>query len=148
VRVRKLFAASTLTLGVGVAGFAPNVGAQPPVDQSGLVNVNAQDTTVQVPVAVAANICGVDVNALASNVADAEVNCTAEGVAVAQDPDNGPGGPVSQDGLINVNLQDTTVQVPVGVAANVCGVDANILAQDIGDAPVNCDALADPDAGG
>jgi hypothetical protein len=27
------------------------------------------------------------------------------------------------------NVGPTTVQVPVGVAANVCGVDANVLAQ-------------------
>jgi hypothetical protein len=58
-----------------------------------------------------------------------------------------------QSGLVNVNIQDVaqniardinvnvsqipvSVQVPVGVAANVCGVDANVLAkqQQTGDA--------------
>lgn len=61
---------------------------------------------------------------------------TASGAAFAQ----------QQEGLVNVNLSDiqvdiardldvnvsqipVTVQVPVGVAANVCGVEANVLAQ-------------------
>src|SRR3712207_840858 len=58
-----------------------------------------------------------------------------------------------QSGLVNVNIQDVaqniardinvnvsqipvTVQVPVGVAATVCGIDANVLAkqQQTGDA--------------
>jgi hypothetical protein len=46
-----------------------------------------------------------------------------------------------QEGLVNVAINDTsilndlqlqapvTVQVPVGVAANVCGVDANVIAE-------------------
>ena len=62
-----------------------------------------------------------------------------------------------QEGLINVDLSNlradiakdinvdvsqipVNVQVPVGVAANVCGVDANVLArQDKGSTP-NCQA--------
>ena len=62
-----------------------------------------------------------------------------------------------QEGLINVDLSNlradiakdinvdvsqipVNVQVPVGVAANVCGVDANVLArQDKGSAPA-CEA--------
>lgn len=137
MRARKFFVASAFTVGASI-GFVPSLGAQP-VEQSGLVNVNAQDTTIQVPVAVAANICGVDVNVLASNIADAPVECTADGVSIAQDSDR-PGGPVSQDGLVNVNLQDTTVQVPVAIAADICGVDANVLAQEVGDAPATCTA--------
>lgn len=52
-----------------------------------------------------------------------------------------------QEGLVNVNIANVannlaqnlsvdvsqipvTVQVPVGIAANVCGVEANVLAQD------------------
>ena len=45
-----------------------------------------------------------------------------------------------QEGLVNVNVanvlndlnvdvSNNTVQVPIGVAANVCGVNANVLAQ-------------------
>ena len=36
-----------------------------------------------------------------------------------------------------VDLRNVTVQVPIGVAANVCGVQANVLAQDT-DQTVNC----------
>ena len=31
--------------------------------------------------------------------------------------------------LLNNSLNNNTVQVPIGVAANVCGIDANIIAQ-------------------
>ena len=63
------------------------------------------------------------------------------GAAVAQ----------QQEGLVNVNLSDiavdiardldvnvseipVTVQAPIGIAANVCGVEANVLAQGGGSA--------------
>ncbi len=36
-----------------------------------------------------------------------------------------------------VDLSRVTVQVPIGVAANVCGVQANVLAQDT-DQTVDC----------
>jgi hypothetical protein len=43
--------------------------------------------------------------------------------------------------LLNNSLNNNTVQVPIGVAANVCGIDANILAarRKTG-SPVNCEA--------
>ena len=43
--------------------------------------------------------------------------------------------------LLNNSLNNNTVQVPVGVAAAVCGIDANVLAhQRKGDSPVSCPA--------
>jgi hypothetical protein len=52
-----------------------------------------------------------------------------------------------QEGLINVNVSDVdvgviaNVQVPVAIAANVCGVAVNVLARQLpGD--VECDAEA------
>ena len=62
-----------------------------------------------------------------------------------------------QAGLVNVNIQDVaqniardinvdvsqipvTVQVPVGVAANVCGVAANVLAQKTQTGDADCKA--------
>ena len=63
-----------------------------------------------------------------------------------------------QEGLVNVNISNVandlaknlsvdvsqipvTVQVPVGIAANVCNVDANVLAdQKKGDQVANCEA--------
>jgi hypothetical protein len=37
-----------------------------------------------------------------------------------------------------VDLRNVTVQVPIGVAANVCGVQANVLAQGNVQEPVDC----------
>lgn len=70
----------------------------------------------------------------------------------------------TSQGLVTVNVQDVSilndflnddqiaalnelsvpvsVQVPVGVAANVCGVDANVLASQKKDGPATCDAKA------
>ena len=43
--------------------------------------------------------------------------------------------------LLNNSLNNNAVQVPIGVAANVCGVDANVLAsQRKAGTPVNCAA--------
>jgi hypothetical protein len=49
-----------------------------------------------------------------------------------------------QSGLVNVQIGDVIVQVPVGVAANICGVDANVIAtQFVGTEEVVCVADAD-----
>ncbi len=43
--------------------------------------------------------------------------------------------------LLNNSLNNNVVQVPIGIAANVCGVTANVLAaQKKGDDPVTCAA--------
>jgi len=43
--------------------------------------------------------------------------------------------------LLNNSLNNNTVQVPIGVAAAVCGVDANVLAHQRKDnSPVSCTA--------
>src|SRR3712207_6077970 len=57
--------AAALSLG-GVALATPASAAPNNATQTGLVNLALQDTTVQVPVALAANICGVGVNILAT----------------------------------------------------------------------------------
>jgi hypothetical protein len=58
-----------------------------------------------------------------------------------------------QDGLVNVAINDTsilndlklaapvTVQAPINVAANVCGIDANVLAESVKTNPTySCEA--------
>ena len=140
-RVGALCAAAIVS--VGLAG-APSAQAQ--TVQDGLVNVSLEDTNVQVPVAVAANICGVAVNVIASATATSPVNCDADGVATASRDRGGSGGPTRQSGLVNVAVTDTNVQIPIGVAANVCGVSANVIAQFVGTGPVTCDALAEAEA--
>ena len=120
--------------------------AQAQTTQEGLVNVSLENTTVQAPIGVAANICGVAVNLIASSTLTSPVDCDAEGVATASREPRGGGGPTNQSGLVNVAITDTTVQIPVAVAANVCGVSVNAVAQFVGTGPVNCDAFADSGA--
>ncbi len=84
-RFAALVAASTLSVG---AVAAPAASAQAPVFTGGLVNVtiidfadvNIEDVTVQVPVAVAATICDVNVNVLARQLRDGGAECTSENV--------------------------------------------------------------------
>jgi hypothetical protein len=54
--------------------------------------------------------------------------------------------PVITGGLVNITIvdvlsgNDVNVQVPIGVAANVCGVQANVLAQRNNQEPIDCTA--------
>lgn len=144
VRRSAAVAATTLALGFGFAGAAQ--AAPNNANQDGLVNLALQDTTVQVPIALAANICGVAVNVLAQAGPTGAVNCDADGVSTATRGGGNDRNNARQSGLVNVAVQDTTVQVPVGVAANICGVSVNAIAEIAPTGPVTCDALANPDA--
>jgi hypothetical protein len=108
--------------------------------QNGLVNVALTDTTVQVPVAVAANVCGVGVGVLSAALVQGPVDCSALGGADATRVDNGGNDNTNQSGLVNVSATDTTVQVPIGIAANICGVAASVLAGPHIAFPVQCTA--------
>lgn len=70
------------------AGQSPN---GPPTRQEGLVNVLLDDIVLQVPIAVAANICDVNVAVLA-NVLDDGTGCAAVADSDAQAPGGGGGG--------------------------------------------------------
>ena len=105
-------------------------------DQEGLVNLSVDDNVVQVPVSVAANVCDITVDVLTADFVGTEDSaCTIdEQTAATNDiagyedtPGNGNG---QQNGLVNVSVDGNTVQVPIGVAANVCDIDANVLARD------------------
>jgi len=62
-------------LAIGAAGV-PAASAKP---QVGLVNVNIEDVSVVVPIAVAANICNVPVNVLVADLRqDNTAMCNAE----------------------------------------------------------------------
>lgn len=118
-------------------------GAMAQTNQRGLVNVNVEDTTVQVPIAIAANICGVTVVALANALDNGEAVCEALADSDATVTPRAPGGNTRQNGLINVNLENTTVQIPIAAAANVCDVDVVVLATAILlDDATSCDARA------
>jgi ABC-type spermidine/putrescine transport system permease subunit II len=145
VRLRQALVLA-LTAAFMVAALAVPASAQP--RQEGLVNVTVGDVTVQVPVAVAANICGVAVNVLVQEMEQGEVDCEALAEAGAEGPPgNRQGPPTDQRGLVNVQIGDVTVQLPVAVAANVCGIAVNVLAQDIRTGEATCEAIADAEAG-
>jgi hypothetical protein len=149
VMVTALVCAATLLTGSATATLAQQN------NQQGLVNVNLQDlalaipVSVAVPVGVAANVCGLNVAAIqeAGNECEAVNNSEALSQAIANQmlgTGGGPGGGArnNQEGLVNVNIQNlalavpVSVSLPIGVAANVCGV--NVLA--IQQAGNTCDA--------
>ena len=131
-------------------------------DQSGLVNVNVQNLALQVPVSVAvpvslaANVCGLDVNVLAQQLQNGPVSCNAtsnsaalsQSIADAMTGQGGGGASNQQSGLVNVNLQNVAIQVPVsvalpvGLAANVCDVNANVLAHQKKNGSATCNATS------
>jgi hypothetical protein len=100
--------------------------------QEGLVNVNVSDVVVQLPIAVAANVCEVAVNVLAEQIRDGEAaECTslAESGATVPWNDGNQNQRGQQRGLVNVNVSDIVVQAPISVAANICEVAVNVIAQ-------------------
>ncbi len=144
-RLAALVATGALSLGIaGPAMGAPN--------QAGdsLVNVQVGDVTVQVPVAVAANICDVNVNVLAQQNKGGTPTCTADADSSAdagRDVGQGGSSNTAGDSLVNVQLGDITAQLPIGVAANVCDVSANVLAAQNKLGPATCEAVTTPTAG-
>ena len=138
---------------VALVALSASVAAAPAsaannTSQEGLVNVALTDTVVQVPVGIAANVCGVSVNALSTATAALPVDCDAIAGATAFRESNGGGNNTKQSGLVNIAVTDTTVQIPIGVAANVCGLSVNVLSSLALAGPVDCDAVAWPSARG
>jgi hypothetical protein len=148
--IRRTAAAITSAAALSVTGVAmasPASAAPNNANQDGLVNLALQDTNVQIPIALAANVCGVAVNLLATSTATSPVACEAEGVTEANRQRGGPNN-AKQNGLVNVAIQDTNVQVPVAVAANICGVTVNALSSLTLVGPTTCDAIAEATANG
>src|SRR5919205_264081 len=122
-----------------LAGTA-SAGAQ--TTQNGLVNLNLQNITVQVPIGVAANVCDVNVAVLANLVdTGAAQTCTAVANSTARNVTVGApsSGSTQQSGLVNVNLSNVTVQVPIAAAVNICDVNAAVLAALTDVAGASCD---------
>jgi hypothetical protein len=139
-----------LTLAVFVAALSTLAATSTAAaqNQSGLVNVAIVDNTVQIPIGIAANVCGVAVNILSSATATAPVDCTAVAGAQARSTGGGGGGGGSQQGLVNLYVADNVVQVPIGIAANICGIAANVLASNASTGTADCDALGNATASG
>jgi hypothetical protein len=144
MNMRKLFAALCCALAVAAVG-AGSVSAQNEAGDS-LVNVQISDVNVLVPVSVAANLCDISVNVLARqlNVGD-RVSCTAsaESIATPGSGGNQGGGNQAGNSLVNVQIDDLTVALPIAIAANVCDVDVNVLAVQLNlPGRVTCEAAA------
>jgi hypothetical protein len=153
------FAAIAMTIaGSGAVSAQTN-------NQSGLVNVNVSNVTAQipvsvaVPVSVAANVCDTNINILSSQLQNGPVTCTATSNSRALDTavatamtGGGGGGSNNQQGLVNVNLSNIKAQIPVsvalpiGIAANICGTNANILAHQAQTGSASCNASTTADA--
>ena len=56
-----------------------------------------------------------------------------------------PAGAQNQTGLVNVNIEDVAVTVPITAAANICGVNVVVLATELAQGPVNCTSRAGQD---
>jgi len=137
----KLLIACVATTAGLAAGAAP---ASAQTNQEGLVNVAIEDVVVQVPVSIAANVCDLNVVAL-GELQDAGSACVATADSAASAGASQGGGPTTQEGLVNVLIDDVVVQVPVAVAANICDVNVVILGTLLDESSA-CVAAADSDA--
>src|SRR3954462_3851107 len=143
MKIRLTLAA--LVAAVSCLAVASTAGAQP---QSGLVNVAVVNNTVQIPIGVAANVCDVSVNVLAAGTLTSPADCNAVAGAPAYSTGDGGGGGGSQHGLINLEVSNNTIQVPVAVAANLCDIAVNVLAQAVATGPASCNATGNASATG
>ena len=138
MRVRASIAVAAVAASLCIAA-APASAQQ----QQGLVNVVLEDITVQVPVAVAANICDVNVAVLVNDLRDDAARCDATADADAITPAGEVDeGTTVQDGLVNVFVSDVSVQVPVAVALNVCDLNVALLVDLLEDDAATCNADA------
>ena len=111
--------------------------------QTGLVNVAVVNNTIQAPVSVAANICGLQVAVLARGLAQGPVTCDALSTATAATAVRQPGGGGgNQNGLVNIIVADNVVQIPIAAAANVCGIQVAVLAELVNQVDPVCTANA------
>lgn len=139
-RLTALCAAGLMT--AGAAGPASAA-----TQQDGLVNVNVENVTAQVPVGIAANVCDINAAVLSAALRAGGAECEADATSMAT---SGPGngGNTRQEGLVNVNASDIVVQLPIALAANVCDVNVGVLSQAVRAGGAECDATADAIAQG
>lgn len=141
IMTRSLLGSTLLALAlVGPAAAAPG-------NQAGdtLVNVQISDVTILVPVAIAANLCDINANVLADQVDAGDTTCTATAESAAtpgSNGGNGSGGNQAGNSLVNVQIDDLFVAVPIALAANLCDVNVNILARQLRLGDATCDATA------
>ena len=138
------FIATFVTMSLFAVGAAGSASAGNKAGDS-LVNVQISDVTILVPIAIAANLCDINVNILAAQVDAGDTTCTATAESAASPgPNGGNGGGGNQAGnsLVNVQLDDIFVAIPIALAANVCDVNVNVLAVQLRTGAATCNATA------
>jgi hypothetical protein len=133
----------SLVLSMALAGA---VAAAPGGNTAGdtLVNVQISDVTILVPVAVAANLCDINVNVVAGQFDAGDTVCTANAESMASPGWNsGGGGNQAGNSLVNVQIDDLAIIVPISLAANLCDVNVNVLARQIRTGDATCEADAE-----
>jgi hypothetical protein len=140
--MRKLF--GTLAAGALVLAVAGPVSAAPGGNTAGdsLINVQVSDVTILVPVGIAANLCDINVNVLARQVDLGRTTCDADAQSAASPGWNASGGNQAGNSLVNVQLDDVFIAVPIAVAANLCDVNVNALAVQFAVGQATCNATA------
>jgi hypothetical protein len=138
---KRLTGASLAAGALAIALVAPVSAANRAGDS--LVNVQISDVTIAVPIALAANLCDINVNVLAqqADVGDTTCEATAESIATPGTGD-GRGGNRAGDSLVNVQVDDLTILLPIGIAANVCDVNVNVLAAQLDLGQATCEAVS------
>jgi hypothetical protein len=145
--MRRLIATLLVSGLAAIAGLAPASAADNRAGDS-LVNVQVGDITILVPVAVAANLCDINVNVLADQVDAGDTTCEATAESVATPGDGSPGSTNrAGNSLVNVQIGDITALIPIAVAANVCDVSVNVLARQLGAGDATCEAVGTSTAG-
>ncbi|MBA3347315.1 MAG: hypothetical protein H0T13_02010 [Actinobacteria bacterium] len=93
--------------------------------------------------AVAANLCDIDVNVLAGQLETGDTSCDADAESIAS-PGDGSAGSKNTGGnsLVNVQIGDITALIPIAVAANVCDVAVTILARQLDTGDATCNAVS------
>jgi hypothetical protein len=112
-----------------------------------LINVQISDVEILVPIGVAANLCDINANILAAQDRTDGADCTATAETIATPGGGGGGGGnTAGNSLVNVQIDDLTVALPIAIAANVCDVNVNVLALQLRDGGASCVADADSEA--
>ena len=103
------------------------------------------DVVVALPIAIAANVCDTNINVLAQQLRLGGAECESTAESGATIPWNGNSPNQQQDGLVNVAVGDIFVLVPIGIAANICDTNANVLAEQVRTGGAECTATALPE---
>jgi hypothetical protein len=141
--MRKILVVMAFTGMLSLVAAAP--AAAQPGNRAGdtLVNVQISDVEVLIPISLAANLCDINANVLARQVRTGDTDCEATAESIASPGKRSGGGNRAGDSLVNVQISDVDVFVPIGIAANLCDVNANVLAAQLRTGETTCTATAE-----